>query len=69
MKKAKEKPAMMARALAKAKHEDAMLTGTDPLVVEVVNPFQVPEFMLPDPIEIHMSLSNEIDGILGVKVS
>ena len=68
MKKAKT-TGMMARALAKAEHEDAMLTGTDPLVVEVVNPFQVPEFMLPDPIEIHMNLCDEIDGILGVKVS
>ena len=32
MKKAKAKPDMMARALAKAEHEDDMLAGTDPLV-------------------------------------
>lgn len=32
MKKAKAKPDMMAKALAKAEHEDAMLAGTDPLV-------------------------------------
>ena len=35
MKKAKTKPDMMARAMAKAEHEDAMLAGNDPLVADV----------------------------------
>ena len=44
MKKAKAKPDMMARALAKAEHEDAMLAGTDPLV-------EVPEAEEFDPLD------------------
>ncbi len=64
MKKAKAKPDMLARAMAKAAHEDTMLAGSDPLVVEVINPFQVPEFMLPDPIDFHLSLCDQVDEIL-----
>lgn len=82
MKKVKVEPGMIARAMAKAAHEDEMLDGLDPLVDpfeehnkfretlrERCQPFQAPEFVLPAPIKIHMSLRHEIDGILGVKVS
>ena len=82
MKKVKAEPGMIARAMAKAAHEDEMLDGLDPLVDpfeehnkfretlrDRCQPFQAPELVLPAPIKIHMSLRNEIDGILGVKVS
>lgn len=78
MKKVKVEPDMIARAMAKAAHEDEMLNGLDPFeeynkfmetLRDRCQPFQAPEFVLPAPIEIHMSLCDEIDGILGVKVS
>ena len=81
MKKAKEKPDMMARALAKAEHEDDMLAGTDPLVavqqaeefdpvdesnMMVVSPslFQIPKYILPDPVGFQLSLCDQVDEIL-----
>ena len=79
MKKAKEKPDMMARALAKAEHEDDMLAGTDPLVavqqaeefdpldesdMMVFNPFSIPKFVLPDPVGFQLSLCDQVDAIL-----
>lgn len=73
---------MIARAMAKAAHEDEMLDRLDSMVDlfkeynkfretlwDRCQPFQAPEFVLPAPIKIHMSLRHEIDGILGVKVS
>ena len=80
MKKA-TKPAMMARALAKAEHEDEMLAGTDPLVevpeaeefdpldesnMMVVSPslFEIPKYILPDPVGFQLSLCDQIDAIL-----
>ena len=59
----KAKPDMMARAMAKAQHEDTMLAGTDPMVT-ACRPFQVPAFILPDPIEIKLSLCAQVDAIL-----
>ena len=79
MKKAKAKPDMMARALAKAEHEDDMLAGTDPLVevpeadeydpvdesdMMVFNPFSIPKFVLPDPVGFQLSLCDQVDAIL-----
>ena len=81
MKKAKAKPDMMARALAKAEHEDDMLAGTDPLVevpeaeeydpldelnLMVVSPslFEIPKYILPDPVGFQLSLCDKIDEIL-----
>ena len=81
MKKAKVKPDMMARALAKAEHEDDMLAGSDPLVaipeaeefdpldesnMMVVSPslFQIPKYILPDPVGFQLSLCDQIDAIL-----
>ena len=82
MKKVKVEPGMIARAMAKAAHEDEMLDRLDSMVDlfkeynkfretlrERCQPFQAPEFVLPAPIKIHMSLRHEIDRILGVKVS
>lgn len=80
MKKAK-KPDMMARALAKAEHEDEMLNGSDPLVeaqqaeeydpldesnMMVVSPslFDIPKYILPDPVGFQLSLCDQIDAIL-----
>ena len=81
MKKAKAKPDMMARALAKAEHEDDMLAGADPLVevpeaeefdpldesnMMVISPslFQIPKYILPDPVGFQLSLCDQIDAIL-----
>lgn len=75
----KAKPDMMARALAKAEHEDDMLAGTDPLVavpqaeefdpvdesdMMVFNPFSIPKFVLPDPVGFQLSLCDQVDAIL-----
>ena len=79
MKKAKAKPDMMARALAKAEQEDVMLAGSDPLVevqqeeefdpldesnLMVFNPFSIPKFILPDPVGFQLSLCDQVDAIL-----
>ena len=81
MKKVKVEPGMMARALAKAKHEDDMLAGSDPLVevpeaeefdpldesnMMVISPslFEIPKYILPDPVGFQLSLCDQIDAIL-----
>lgn len=67
MKNPKNGATMMERALAKAEQEAVMLDGTGSLMDQ--QPFQLPEFVLPDPIEVCVSLCGEIEQILGVKVS
>ena len=81
MKKSKEKPGMMERALAKASIEDEMLNGTDPLVevpeaeefdplddsnLMVISPslFEIPKYILPDPVGFQLSLCDQVDAIL-----
>jgi len=80
MKKAKAKPDMMERALAKAAVEDEMLNGSDPMITAAADEydpldesnmmvvssslFEIPKYILPDPVGFQLSLCDQVDAIL-----
>lgn len=75
-----EADGMLARAMAKAAHEDEMLNGSDPMIAAaadeydplddsnlmVVSPslFKIPKYILPDPVGFQLSLCDQVDAIL-----
>ncbi len=74
-----ETDGMLARAMAKAAHEDEMLDGSDPLMTApdeydplddsnlmVVSPslFKIPKYILPDPVGFQLSLCDQVDEIM-----
>ena len=71
---------MLARAMAKAAHEDEMLNGSDPMIAAAADEydplddsnlmvvssslFKIPKYILPDPVGFQLSLCDQVDAIL-----